>query len=53
MWERKAKTDGRAYLRFQVKEKFVPYTPPQNTPPRQPQQSQPQAAPEFNDDIPF
>lgn len=52
LWERKAKSNNAPYLRFVIKERFVPHRPVNNPPPRQ-QQSQPEAAPEFNDDIPF
>jgi len=51
MWERKAKKDNKPYLRFQVKEKFVPFNQNPQSPPRQPQP--PQAAPDFDDSIPF
>ena len=53
MWERKAKKDNRPYLRFVVKEKFVPYSPNNNPPPRQQAQPQPEAATDFDDSIPF
>jgi len=53
MWERKAKKDNKPYLRFQVKEKFVPFNQNPQSPPRQPQPQQPQAAPDFDDSIPF
>jgi len=49
MWERKSKTNNTPYIRFVIKERFVPHRPANNPPPRE----QPQAAPEFDDSIPF
>jgi hypothetical protein len=51
LWERRAKSNNAPYLRFVVKEKFVPYQQQQQTPPRQ--TAAPEAKPDFNDDIPF
>ena len=50
MWERRSKKDNAPYMSFVIKQKFVPYQPTNNPPPRPVQ-----AAPvdDFNDDIPF
>ena len=50
LWERKSKSNNTPYLRFVIKERFVPYQARQQTPPRQ--MAAP-SQPEPNDDIPF